>query len=385
MTSNDQGELDSHASAPVMVSALSAVLGGGITVAQNLTEHLARLRPTRRFDLYCSHSAVANHAYPENVRVIQLAELQSRRVRWQWEQLRMPSITAENRYGVVLLLGGYLSFRTAVPQVAVWQNPNVFSPPGIRRPLSERILVAIQRYAQSASMKRAARNVFLTHNSVELASRCWNMNRVRHCVIHSGVDLENVVAKDPVPLRDREPFALSVGHTYSHKNYEAMIDAMDEYRRRFDDPLALRIIGAPANPSYFAALEQRIREKNLTDIVTMPGPASSQEVLSMMSRAKVYLVTSLLETFGLTMFEAMGQGLPVLASDATCHPEVVGDAGLYCDPRDPVQIATQLRRLVTDPLLAADLRERGFNRVREFSWSSSAAKYLEVLEEVAES
>lgn len=385
MISNGQCELESPPSAPVMVSALSAVLGGGITVAQNLTEHLARIRPTRRFDLYCSHSAVADHAYPDNVRVIQLPELQSLRARWRWEQSRMPSIAAENGYGVVLLLGGYLSFRTSAPQVAVWQNPNVFAPPGIRRPLSERILVAIQRLVQSASMKRAAQNVFLTHNSIELASRCWNMRRVRHCVIHSGVDLENVVAKDPVPLKDREPFVLSVGHTYSHKNYETMIDAMAEYRRRFDDPLTLRIIGAPANASYFAALEQRIREQNLTDIVTMPGPASSQEVLSMMSRAKVYLVTSLLETFGLTMFEAMGQGLPVLASNATCHPEVVGDAGLYCDPRDPVQIATQLHRLVTDPLLAADLRARGFNRVRAFSWSNSAARYLEVLEEVAES
>lgn len=383
MTSNDQGKHEAPASAPVMVSALSAVLGGGITVAQNLTENLARLRPDRRFDLYCSHDAVAGHAYPDNVRVVQLPELQSRRARWRWEQMGMPAVAAENGYGVVLLLGGYLSFRTAAPQVAVWQNPNVFTPPGIRRPPSERILVAIQRHVQSASMKRAAQNVFLTHNSVELASRWWDMDRIRHCVIHSGVDLENVVAKDPVPLEDREPFALAVGHTYSHKNYEAMIDAMDEYRRRFDEPLALRIIGAPANPGYFAALERRIREKNLTEIVTMPGPASSQEVLSMMSRAKVYLVTSLLETFGLTMFEAMGQGLPVLASDATCHPEVVGDAGLYCDPRDPGQIATQLRRLVTDPLLAADLRQRGFNRVREFSWSNSAARYLEVLEGVA--
>ena len=105
----------------------------------------------------------------------------------------------------------------------------------------------------------------------------------------------------------------------------------------------------------------------------------------MMSKAKVYLVTSLLETFGLTMFEAMGQGLPVLASDATCHPEVCGDAALYCDPRDPVQIATQLHRLVTDPLLAASLRQRGFDRVRAFSWDRTAAKYLAVLEEVAES
>ena len=209
------------------------------------------------------------------------------------------------------------------------------------------------------------------------------MDRIPHCVIHSGVDLDAVVAENPVPLDEREPLVLAVGHTYSHKNYEAMIDAMDEYRRRFDEPLSLRIIGAPANRNYFEALQKRIVDRGLTDVVTMPGAASSEEVLSLMSRAKVYLVTSLLETFGLTMFEAMGQGLPVAASDATCHPEVCGDAALYCDPRNPVHIAEQVHRLVTEPELAADLRHRGFERVEHFSWNRSARRYLEEIEAAA--
>jgi len=366
-----------------MVGALSSIMGGGITVAQSLMLHMARLRPQYRFDLYCSHAAVADYPYPDNVEVVHLPGLQARRARWRWEQFEMPSVVERRRYAVVLALGGYLSFRTSAPQVAVWQNPNVFSPPGIRRPVSEKILVALQRRAQSASMTRAAQNVFLTNTSMELASRWWKMDQRPHCVIHSGVDLDVVLARNPVPLDEREPFILSVGHTYSHKNYEAMIDSMDEYRRRFDDPLSLRIVGAPANRSYFEALRKRIVDRGLTDIVTMQGAASSEEVLFLMSRARGYLVTSLLETFGLTMFEAMGQGLPVVASDATCHPEVCGDAALYCDPRDPVHIAEQLHRLVTEPELAAELRKRGFKRVEHFSWDRSARRYLEELEAVA--
>lgn len=367
----------------IMVSALSSILGGGITVAQSLMSQMARLGPQYRFDLYCSHEAVADFPYPDNVDVVHLPDLQGRRARWRWEQAEMPSLVEERNYAVVLALGGYLSFRTRVPQIAVWQNPNVFSPPGIPRPLSERILVAAQRLVQSLSMKRAAQNVFLTHTSVELASKWWKMDRIRHCVIHSGVDLDAVVAENPVPLDEREPLALAVGHTYSHKNYEAMIDAMDEYRRRFDEPLSLRIIGAPANRNYFEALQKRIVDRGLSDVVTMSGAASSEEVLSLMSRAKVYLVTSLLETFGLTMFEAMGQGLPVAASNATCHPEVCGDAALYCDPRSPADIAEKVHRIVTEPELAADLRKRGFERVEHFSWDRSATRYLEEIEAVA--
>jgi glycosyltransferase involved in cell wall biosynthesis len=366
-----------------MVSALSAVLGGGITVAQNVVLHMAQLRPEQHFALYCSHEAVAGFDYPDNVEVVHLPALRSRRARWIWEQFEMPSLVSDRGFSVVLALGGYLSFRTRIPQVAVWQNPNVFSPPGIPRPLSERILVALQRRAQASSMKRAAQNVFLTHNSVELAAKWWNMDRIRHCVIHSGIDLEKVGARDPVPLDRREPFVLAVGHTYSHKNYGAMIEAIDVYRRRFDPPLGLRIIGAPANEQYFESLQRRIVDLGLSDRVEMPGPAPAEEVLELMSRARVYVVTSLLETFGLTMFEAMGQGLPVVASNATCHPEVCGDAALYCDPADPADIAEQIHRVVSDPELAAELRQRGFERLRLFSWERSAQRYLEELDAVA--
>jgi glycosyltransferase involved in cell wall biosynthesis len=111
----------------------------------------------------------------------------------------------------------------------------------------------------------------------------------------------------------------------------------------------------------------------------MSGGAQAEEVLSLMSRARAYLVTSQLETFGLTMFEAMGQGLPVVASNATCHPEVCGDAAVYCDPNDPADIAAQVRRVMTDTELGNDLRARGFERLNEFSWAHSARKYLSTL------
>ena len=367
----------------VLVTAVSSVMGGGITVVQNLTRQMAKCRPDCRFVLYCSHRDVAEFDYPENVEVVFLPRLLSRPARWLWEQRHFPALAEARRADVVLALGGYLSFRTRAPQVAVWQNPNVFTPPGIPRPLRERLLILVQRVIQGASMKRAAQNVFLTQTSVELASKYWNLDRIRRRVIHSGVDASRVVAQNAPPLDKREKLVVTVGHTYSHKNYETMIDAIGVYRDRYDEPLRLRIIGAPANPAYFSELERRIVDRDLSGLVEMSGGAPHDDVIETMSRAAVYLVTSQLETFGLTMFEAMGQGLPVVASDATCHPEVCGDAALYCDPHDAEDVAQKVHRVVTEDGLAERLRAKGFERLESFSWERTALGYLEVLEEAA--
>lgn len=369
----------------ILVTALSSVMGGGVTVATNLTAAMAACFPEHAILLYCSDERVARAPYPENVDVTYLPALLRRWQRLLWEQVRLPSIAAKRGADVTLALGGYTPFFSTIPQVAVWQNPNVFSPPGVPRPLSERLLVRAQRLAQSASMRFAAQNVFLTQTSLDLAARVWPMDRFPHCVIHSGVAAERLEVSRAAPLSSREHFVLAVGHTYSHKNYEAMIDAVDVYRRRFDPPIKLRVFGGPANPSYFDALRQRVVDKDLTGLVDFMGEASHDVVLQQMSRARIYLATSLLETFGLTLLEAMGQGLPVVASHSTCHPEVCGDAALYCDPHDPQQIAKQLHRVATDPTLASSLRERGLARVGEFSWQRAAKSYVEQLAAAARS
>ena len=76
----------------------------------------------------------------------------------------------------------------------------------------------------------------------------------------------------------------------------------------------------------------------------------------------------------------MSNGLPVVASNATCHPEVGGDAAVYCDPQNPADIAEKLAQIVDDKALAETYRERGFARLENFTWSNSATGYVAALE-----
>lgn len=364
----------------VLVNALSAVIGGGITVATRLAHQMATEHPEIAFLLLCTHEEVAEYGYPGNVEVLRRADLSPRLARWRWEQMEQPTLLEERGIDVVLQLGGYLCFRTKVPQVAVWQNSNVFTPPGIPRPFSEELLVRAQRFVQGRSMRRAEGNVFLTHNSVELCRRYWDMDAIDHTVIHSGVELPEGDPRASAPLSAREPLAVTVGSAYAHKNIEAMIDAMACYADQNEDGLRLEIIGGAPSPDYFASLEARIERLGLGDRVEMVGALPMEAVHERMQRARVYLVTSLLETFGLTLLEAMGNGLPVVASNTTCHPEVGGEAAVYCDPRDPEDVAKKLARVVHDDDLAEQCRERGFERLEAFSWSTSATRYVEAIE-----
>lgn len=367
----------------VLVNAVSSVFGGGITVAIHLTEAMARLRPHHRFVLYCANMQVAKHRYPANVEVHFLPELVSRRKRWLWEQFALPGLAQMARIDLILCLGGYAIFRSPIPQISVWQNLSVFSPSPIARPLREKIYIEVQRQIQAWSMRKAQQNIFLTQSSIDAANQWWNMQNYQHTYVHSGIDCQDTLVSELPNLETREPLVLTIGHAYFHKNYEVLIDAMAKYRDRYADPLRIEIVGGTYDAQHSAALRKRIAAHHLEDRVTMSGAATTEQVHAKLKTAKLYITVSLLETFGLTIFEAMSAGLPVIASHATCHPEVCDDAALFCDPHDPGDIAEKIHQLATDAALQQHYQTKGLERVKLFSWENSARGYLQEIEALA--
>jgi glycosyltransferase involved in cell wall biosynthesis len=143
----------------------------------------------------------------------------------------------------------------------------------------------------------------------------------------------------------------------------------------------------PRDNSAIVAEAVRLANDRLRDPVRLivaggsGGHVSDQELIGLYRGAAAYLDASLFEGFGYQPLEAMACGAPVVAS--TASREVVGEAGMLCDPHDAHAQADSLVRLLEEPGLAEHLRRRGLERAGEFRWERTAAQLADVLDEVA--
>lgn len=129
-------------------------------------------------------------------------------------------------------------------------------------------------------------------------------------------------------------------------------------------------------------LEEEVKRWGLESRVKVLGTLSRCELVSVYSGAAALLFPSLYEGFGFPALEAMACGAPVVASSRTAIPEVVGDAGLLADPEDADAFAEMTLRLLDDPELSGDLRSRGLERARRFSWTATGRETLTVYESI---
>jgi glycosyltransferase involved in cell wall biosynthesis len=120
----------------------------------------------------------------------------------------------------------------------------------------------------------------------------------------------------------------------------------------------------------------------LEDRVVFTGHISDDELACLYKGSDMFVLPSTYEGFGLPVLEAMGYGVPVISSNAASLPEVVGDAGLLFDPLDSEGLAQKMLELAGSDSLRAQLRAKGFERVKQFSWKKTAQQTLAVYKEV---
>jgi glycosyltransferase involved in cell wall biosynthesis len=190
--------------------------------------------------------------------------------------------------------------------------------------------------------------------------------------------------EDVARVRERyqldHEFVLYVGNIKPHKNLVRLIEAFAEFRKTGFEAVKLLIIGDEI--SKLPALRRAVHRHKLHKHVRFLGYLPDRTLAILYRLAAVFVFPSLYEGFGLPPLEAMASGTPVVTSNVSSLPEVAGDAAILVDPYDVDSIVDGLRRVVGDRAVAADLRRRGLERAREFSWERSVEKTRQVYQEV---
>ena len=161
------------------------------------------------------------------------------------------------------------------------------------------------------------------------------------------------------------PFILYVGNLKPHKNLGIAVEAFARFRNQAGPEWQFVIVGGePAD----GALRRTIESSGVRGSVRFLGFLPKRRLPAVYRLARTFLFPSLYEGFGLPPLEAMVAGTPVVASNISSLPEVLGDAALLVDPRDADAMAAALEKIETDEELRGDLVERGRQRARRYSW-----------------
>jgi glycosyltransferase involved in cell wall biosynthesis len=120
----------------------------------------------------------------------------------------------------------------------------------------------------------------------------------------------------------------------------------------------------------------------LTGAVAFVGYTGQRVLRDLYAQAACLVLPSLGEGFGLPVLEAMACGTPVITSNTSSMPEVAGDAALRVDPHDALGLADAMYRVLTNPALREDLRQRGLERARVFTWRRTAEQMSLIVVEV---
>jgi len=188
------------------------------------------------------------------------------------------------------------------------------------------------------------------------------------------VDRKQAYAAVSEALGIQEPYLLFVGSLKPHKNIFTLLQAFALLRQRQDIRQRLLIVGDDAR--WKSLLLEECSRLGIHDTTTFV-PYVTQELLpNVYAGAELLVMPSTIEGFGLPVLEAMASGTPVVCSRAASLPEVAGDAALYFDPASAEELADAIEKLLSSSELQENLRAKGLERAKQFTWEESTRKHV---------
>jgi glycosyltransferase involved in cell wall biosynthesis len=347
--------------------------GGIHNYIQQLINHLAGADPLLRFTVFTGRSRERQHEAQEGL-CWQVSHWPTERpwVRIAWEQLAQPWALRQADVHLLHALAFVSPLASSVPAVITVHDLSFLRFPERFRPVNRLYLSTMTRL----SCRRARRVIAVSQATADEIVHLLGIPQGRIDVIPHGVEHDRFHPLPPNQVeafrRDKglpARFILYLGTLEPRKNLVTLIEA---YARTKAVREGIPLVVAGGKGWYYQEIFQRAEELGLTDRVRFPGFVSDDELSMWYNAATVFVYPSWYEGFGLPLLEAMACGTPVIGSDASSIPEVMGDIGPLVAPEDVSGLADSLDRLIDDEDLRADMSKRGQARASAYTWQTTA-------------
>ena len=262
---------------------------------------------------------------------------------------------------------GYLSLRSKIPQIATINDINFeHFPKDI--PFVPRLYL---RHFFYKFAKKAVKIITVSQTSKLDIADTYSVSPDKIEVAWNGVSdiFTPINENEKQEVKDKytngKSYFLFVGSLHPRKNLSRLIQAFEIFRKDNSD-FDLVIVGE----EMWSSNKLDSTEK---EAIHFTGHLSLEDLSKVMASASVFTFIPYFEGFGLPLVEAMKAGVPILAGNLSCLPEVAGDAAVYCNPLDINDITLKMRALVKDEDLQTILIKNGIERSKLFSWDNSAS------------
>jgi glycosyltransferase involved in cell wall biosynthesis len=238
-----------------------------------------------------------------------------------------------------------------------------------------------------AAVRRAHGLVFVSESTQRDADRLVPGRRGLAAVAPLGVEVRCAMTEERIEdalqkLKVRRPFILNVGTIEPRKNVIALVHAFEKIAAHFAE---LTLVIAGKIGWKHTAILDAMRNSTFADRIRCIGFITDEERSALLEACELFVYPSLYEGFGLPLLEAMAAGAPVIGSNTSSIPEVVGDAGELVDPLDPEALARTMEEILSDAGRRARLRQAGRARAAMFPWRRTAERTYELYRAVCTS
>ncbi len=224
------------------------------------------------------------------------------------------------------------------------------------------------------SVRRAARviaiSAFTRKDLVTRYGIAEEKISVTHLAAGPAFHVLDDARRQRLPEGVTEPFVLAVGNLEPRKNLARLIESFAAVA--FERGVSAKLVLVGKAKGQAAALARLVEQHGLRERVVFTGFVEEDELVLLYNRAALFVYPSLYEGFGLPPLEAMACGCPVVSSNVTAMPEVLGDAALLVDPASAPALTQAIRAVLQQETLARDLRARGLRQVARYSWAKAA-------------